>query len=96
MPIVRYAHDSRSGAFGFSAGSTVQSDGVANAALYDQRFALEWVQQHIAKFGGDPDRVTVIGESAGGGSIFHQITVSVQRYIQEPAQLIFDAGIRRQ
>jgi carboxylesterase type B len=34
------------------------------------------VQEHISKFGGDPNQVTVMGESAGGGSILHQITVS--------------------
>lgn len=64
----------RLGAFGFLAGPTFQQDGTANAGLYDQRLALEWVQQNIHLFGGDPDRVTVFGESAGGGSIMQQIT----------------------
>ena len=66
----------RLGAFGWLAGPTFQSNGTANAGLYDQRLALEWVQQYIHLFGGDPNRVTVFGESAGGGSIMHQITVS--------------------
>jgi carboxylesterase type B len=40
----------------------------------DQRLALEWVQKYIHLFGGDKKRVTVFGQSAGGGSIMHQIT----------------------
>ena len=64
----------RLGAFGWLAGPTLQSDGTANAGLYDQHLALEWVQKYIHLFGGDPCRVTVMGESAGGGSIMHQIT----------------------
>ena len=64
----------RLGAFGWLAGPTLQSDGVANAALYDQRLSLQWIQKYVHLFGGDPKRVTVIGESAGGGSIMHQIT----------------------
>ncbi|KAG9684700.1 carboxylesterase family protein-like protein, partial [Aureobasidium melanogenum] len=64
----------RLGAMGWLSGPSFQENGTANAGLHDQRFALEWVQQNIHLFGGNPKNVTVIGESAGGGSILHQIT----------------------
>lgn len=62
------------GAFGWLGGDSVTANGTANAALHDQRFALEWVHKNIHLFGGDATRVTIMGESAGGGSILHQIT----------------------
>jgi len=48
-------------------------DAVANCGLRDQTAALAWVRDHAATFGGDPDRITVVGESAGGGSVLHLV-----------------------
>ncbi|VUC31343.1 unnamed protein product [Clonostachys rosea] len=59
----------RLGALGFLSGPEVQQDGDLNAGLLDQRLALQWVQDNIHLFGGSRDKVTVMGESAGGGSV---------------------------
>jgi carboxylesterase type B len=50
----------------------VKTKGALNAGILDQRFALQWVQKYISRFGGNPDHVTIWGESAGGGSIMLQ------------------------
>ncbi|KAL4405395.1 carboxylesterase [Colletotrichum abscissum] len=59
----------RLGAFGFASSAEIGHFGVPNAGIHDMRFALEWVQDYIHLFGGDPARVTIAGESAGGGGV---------------------------
>lgn len=59
----------RTGLFGFMPHPAIDPDVNGNLGLADQQMALAWVQKNIAAFGGDPDNVTIAGESAGSGSI---------------------------
>ncbi len=55
-----------------------------NVALLDQTMALKWVHENIAAFGGDPDNVTIWGESAGAGSVTMQPLIpGSQQYFQK-------------
>lgn len=45
-----------------------------NAGMWDALAALEWTKKYISQFGGDPEKITAMGESAGGGIVDHMIT----------------------
>jgi para-nitrobenzyl esterase len=73
--VVVVAVNYRLGILGFSA----FPDGHPNLGLVDICAALAWLQENVAAFGGDPDRVTVFGESAGGGAISHLLATRLAR-----------------
>ncbi|KAK6858352.1 extracellular lipase [Apiospora arundinis] len=74
-PIIFVAATYRTNGFGFLGGKAVQDAGVANLGLLDQRQAMKWVADNIAAFGGDPDKVTIWGESAGAISVFNHLVL---------------------
>ncbi len=72
----------RLGWLGFFAHPALKNDGDearGNYGIMDQIAALKWVQAHIAAFGGDPKRVTIMGESAGGISVHLLMTMPAAR-----------------
>lgn len=82
-PVVAVSINYRLGIGGFLASRQIKEElandgfsGVGNFGLTDQQVALEWVQRYIAQFNGDPEDVTIFGESAGGISVAHQIAAA--------------------
>jgi carboxylesterase type B len=72
----------RTNVFGFLPGSKIAShpDVDLNPGLLDQQAALKWIQKYIHNFGGDPNNVTIWGQSAGGGSVVAQTIATGNRH----------------
>ncbi|MFT4055848.1 MAG: carboxylesterase family protein [Novosphingobium sp.] len=84
----------RLGRFGFFShpALTAEQGPVGNFAVSDQVAALRWVKDNIAAFGGDPAKVTLIGESAGGTSVINMLTVPSARGLFRGAIVMSGGG----
>ncbi|KAI0094481.1 alpha/beta-hydrolase [Irpex rosettiformis] len=88
-PIIFVSVNYRVNSFGFLASSHVPA-GDLNAGLHDARASLEFLQDNIAQFGGDPTKVTIWGQSAGAGVSEAQVLFPASRPIFRAA--IFDSS----
>ncbi|TID25847.1 putative carboxylesterase family protein [Venturia nashicola] len=72
-PFIIVSFNYRLGALGFLNSALTKREGLLNVGLKDQVLLMEWVQENVAKFGGDPGNVTLFGLSAGAHSIGHHV-----------------------
>ncbi|RAK77255.1 alpha/beta-hydrolase [Aspergillus fijiensis CBS 313.89] len=79
QPVIAVSFNYRLSAWGFLYSNQIRDTGATNVGLRDQRYALQWVQENIAGFGGDPRRVTVWGQGAGASSVGFQLTAYAGR-----------------
>ncbi len=87
----------RVGALGFLAHPELtreQGGASGNYGLMDQTAALQWVRENIAAFGGDPDKVLIMGQSAGAGSVAAQVLSPAARGLFRAAVMSSGCNLR--
>jgi len=84
----------RLNALGFFSHKDLDEESQGNQGLLDQLMALRWVKENIAAFGGDPERVTICGQSAGGMSVACHLNSPMGKGLFSGAIMMSGGGIR--
>jgi para-nitrobenzyl esterase len=82
------------GFLGLDSAGIAGFDGSANAGMLDIVAALEWVRDNIAQFGGDPNNVTIFGQSGGGGKVSTLLAMPAANGLFHKAIIQSGAGLR--
>ncbi|MDA5195015.1 carboxylesterase/lipase family protein [Govanella unica] len=94
--VVFVSFNYRLGRFGYFAHPALSKEAGAaphgNYAILDQIAALKWVQRNIAAFGGDPDNVTILGQSAGGMAVHALVTTPLAKGLFSKAIVMSGGG----
>lgn len=95
--IITVAFNYRLGPYGFCAHEDLKEGGryLANFGLYDQTAAIEWVINNIASLGGNPEKITLMGQSAGAMSVDIHLNNPALRGRLSGAVLLSGAGLQR-
>lgn len=95
--VIMVALNYRLGPFGFCAHPDVRGENGAcgNQGLFDQAAAIQWVKDNIAAFGGNPDKIMLMGQSAGAMSVDIHLSDSLCKNMISGAALLSGAGLQR-
>ncbi|KUJ09450.1 alpha/beta-hydrolase [Mollisia scopiformis] len=92
-PVISVSINYRFGIFGFLASDELKIPG--NIGLRDIACAFKWIKNHIAGFGGDPNRLTAAGESAGAILISYLLVADEKDLFQQAILMSGDSSLRR-
>jgi carboxylesterase type B len=91
-PVIYVAVNFRINMFGYASSDALRKMGSLNAGLKDQRLGITWVKDNIAAFGGDPNHITIFGESDGATDVGLQITAYGGKHRVHFQQAIMQSG----
>ncbi|KAJ3334281.1 hypothetical protein HDU76_003930 [Blyttiomyces sp. JEL0837] len=92
-PVIFVSFNYRLNVFGYLASKELAAENALNIGLHDQRFVFNWIRTYISKFGGNPNSVTVFGQSSGATAIGAHLVANHTITGSNAAESLFDRAI---